>query len=78
MLWQGLCFCFILQQPDLFYNQDCSWSPVQVGAAGQPLASACKLKVLDLHVSDSAVLEHGQVGSCADWGSWAASGASCS
>ena len=33
-----------------------------------------KFKVLDLH--DSAVLEHGQVGSCADWGSWAASGAS--
>ena len=51
---------------------------MKVGAAGQPLASACKLKVLDLRVSDSAVLEHGQVGSCADWGSWAASGASCS
>ena len=33
-----------------------------------------KFKVLVLH--DSAVLEHGQVGSCADWGSWAASGAS--
>ena len=31
-----------------------------------------KFKVLVLH--DSAVLEHGQVGSCA--GSWAASGAS--
>ena len=40
--WQGLQICNILQWPDLLYFQD-SWNPVQIGVAGQHLASESAL-----------------------------------
>ena len=35
----GAADCNILQWPDLFCTKTCSWNPVQIGVAGQPLAS---------------------------------------